>query len=213
MNQWGTLLCVKTRRRSLFQQGMKNWVVIFALIFETALASFICYTPFINTVFETRPPPFYFYFIPLCFTLFMISFDETRKWVMRKNDSRLGQWVEWLSYYWTFNSSSILKRLELNSFGRTYLLPFFSTPLKTIFSLSTFLSFILITSSTLSFFKDCCKLWSQAAGVHQRRWSKQETFFQRSPSHFPQTHLWIEMDLKKVSHSILEICRRVVKSS
>ena len=43
--QWATLIICKTRRLSIFQQGMNNWVLNFGLVFETALAAFLSYCP------------------------------------------------------------------------------------------------------------------------------------------------------------------------
>lgn len=44
--QWADLVICKTRVLSLFQQGMKNWVMNKAMVFETALAAFISYVLF-----------------------------------------------------------------------------------------------------------------------------------------------------------------------
>merc|ERR1711953_1238929 len=41
--QWANLLICKTRKNSVFQQGMKNWVMNFGLVFETVLAAILCY--------------------------------------------------------------------------------------------------------------------------------------------------------------------------
>uniref|UniRef100_A0A0N5D9N6 Sodium/potassium-transporting ATPase subunit alpha n=1 Tax=Thelazia callipaeda TaxID=103827 RepID=A0A0N5D9N6_THECL len=43
--QWADLIISKTRRNSLVQQGMSNWTLNFGLVFETALAAFMCYCP------------------------------------------------------------------------------------------------------------------------------------------------------------------------
>lgn len=43
--QWADLIICKTRRNSLLHQGMRNWALNFGLIFETALAAFLSYTP------------------------------------------------------------------------------------------------------------------------------------------------------------------------
>ncbi|CAP29153.2 Protein CBR-EAT-6 [Caenorhabditis briggsae] len=43
--QWADLIISKTRRNSLVQQGMSNWTLNFGLVFETALAWFMCYCP------------------------------------------------------------------------------------------------------------------------------------------------------------------------
>ena len=43
--QWADLLICKTRRNSIVQQGMRNHILNFGLVFETALACFLSYTP------------------------------------------------------------------------------------------------------------------------------------------------------------------------
>ena len=43
--QWADLLICKTRKNSLFQQGLTNYMLNFGLFFETALAAFLSYTP------------------------------------------------------------------------------------------------------------------------------------------------------------------------
>ena len=43
--QWADLIICKTRRNSLFQQGMRNHALTFGLFFETALAAFLSYCP------------------------------------------------------------------------------------------------------------------------------------------------------------------------
>lgn len=43
--QWADLIICKTRRNSIFQQGMRNWALNFGLVFETILAAFLSYCP------------------------------------------------------------------------------------------------------------------------------------------------------------------------
>lgn len=43
--QWADLIICKTRRKSLYHQGMRNHVLTFGLFFETAVACVLCYTP------------------------------------------------------------------------------------------------------------------------------------------------------------------------
>merc|ERR1712088_569340 len=43
--QWADLIICKTRKLSVFQQGMKNHFMNFGLFFETALAAILSYTP------------------------------------------------------------------------------------------------------------------------------------------------------------------------
>ena len=43
--QWADLIICKTRKNSVFQQGMKNGMLNFGLCFETLLAAFLSYCP------------------------------------------------------------------------------------------------------------------------------------------------------------------------
>jgi len=43
--QWADLIICKTRRNSIVHQGMRNHVLNFGLLFETAMAAFLSYTP------------------------------------------------------------------------------------------------------------------------------------------------------------------------
>ncbi|EDW85969.2 uncharacterized protein Dwil_GK18474, partial [Drosophila willistoni] len=45
VTQWADLIICKTRRNSIIQQGMGNWVLNFALFFETIVALILCYMP------------------------------------------------------------------------------------------------------------------------------------------------------------------------
>merc|ERR1711916_158754 len=53
--QWSDLLICKTRKLSLFQQGMKNLMLNFGLAFETVLALIVIYAPFLDIALGTRP--------------------------------------------------------------------------------------------------------------------------------------------------------------
>merc|ERR1739848_631378 len=56
--QWADLIICKTRKLSVFQQGMKNWIMNFGLIFETLLACFLSYTPGMARVSGCTPSNF-----------------------------------------------------------------------------------------------------------------------------------------------------------
>uniref|UniRef100_A0A665XDB8 Sodium/potassium-transporting ATPase subunit alpha n=1 Tax=Echeneis naucrates TaxID=173247 RepID=A0A665XDB8_ECHNA len=53
--QWADLIICKTRRNSLFQQGMKNRILIFGLFVETALAAFLSYCPGMDIALRMYP--------------------------------------------------------------------------------------------------------------------------------------------------------------
>ncbi|CAF3706388.1 unnamed protein product [Rotaria sp. Silwood1] len=82
--QWTVLLCCKSRRNSLFRQGMSNHVLNMSIIFETLLAILISYTPYINRGLMMYPLKLHWWFLPLPFTLLVFIYDEWRKWMIRK---------------------------------------------------------------------------------------------------------------------------------
>uniref|UniRef100_A0AAY4C588 Sodium/potassium-transporting ATPase subunit alpha n=1 Tax=Denticeps clupeoides TaxID=299321 RepID=A0AAY4C588_9TELE len=53
--QWADLIICKTRRNSVFQQGMKNKILIFGLFEETALAAFLSYCPGMDIALRMYP--------------------------------------------------------------------------------------------------------------------------------------------------------------
>uniref|UniRef100_A0A8C3MQV2 Sodium/potassium-transporting ATPase subunit alpha n=1 Tax=Geospiza parvula TaxID=87175 RepID=A0A8C3MQV2_GEOPR len=53
--QWADLIICKTRRNSVFQQGMKNKILIFGLLEETALAAFLSYCPGMGVALRMYP--------------------------------------------------------------------------------------------------------------------------------------------------------------
>jgi len=83
--QWADLMICKTRIRSLFEQGMTNTFMNYALIFETILGAFLVYVPIANTVAGTAPLRFTWWTaaIPFCFLIYI--YDEVRKGWIRKN--------------------------------------------------------------------------------------------------------------------------------
>lgn len=53
--QWADLIICKTRRNSVFQQGMKNKILIFGILEETLLAAFLSYTPGMDVALRMYP--------------------------------------------------------------------------------------------------------------------------------------------------------------
>jgi len=94
--QWADLIICKTRKLSVFQQGMKNWVMNFGLVFETLLAAFMSYTPGMDKGLKMYPLKFSWWFPAVPFSLLIFVFDEVRKYLLRQNP---GGWVEKETYY------------------------------------------------------------------------------------------------------------------
>lgn len=100
--QMGGLLVCKTRVLSLFQQGMRNWVLNIGLVEEVLLCAALCYIPFIQEAFGTRPLRFVHWLPGLPFTLFIFVYDEIRKFFIRLGDrtgNRLGVWFREFTYW------------------------------------------------------------------------------------------------------------------
>uniref|UniRef100_T1IZN6 Sodium/potassium-transporting ATPase subunit alpha n=1 Tax=Strigamia maritima TaxID=126957 RepID=T1IZN6_STRMM len=94
--QWADLIICKTRRNSIFHQGMKNHILNFGLVFETALAAFLSYTPGMDKGLRMYPLKFYWWLPALPFSLLIWVYDEARRFILRRNP---GGWVEEETYY------------------------------------------------------------------------------------------------------------------
>jgi len=94
--QWADLMICKTRRNSIFQQGMMNHHLTFGLFFETALAAFMAYCPGLDKGLRMYPLRWTWWLAPLPFSLAIFIYDEVRKTILRH---RPGGWVENETYY------------------------------------------------------------------------------------------------------------------
>jgi len=94
--QWADLVICKTRRNSVFQQGMKNRILIFGIFAETALAAFLSYCPGMDVALRMYPLKVKWWLCALPYSLLIFIYDEIRKWILRM---RPGGWVEQETYY------------------------------------------------------------------------------------------------------------------
>merc|ERR1719477_113959 len=94
--QWADLLVCKTRKNSIFQQGMRNHILNFGLVFETLLAAFLSYTPGMGKMLKMYPLKINWWLPAIPFSILIFVFDEVRKLIMRNNP---GGWVERETYY------------------------------------------------------------------------------------------------------------------
>ena len=94
--QWADLIICKTRKNSVFQQGMKNMIMNFGLVFETLLAAFLSYTPGMDKGLKMYPLKLNWWFPAIPFSLLIFVFDEVRKYLLRQHP---GGWVEKETYY------------------------------------------------------------------------------------------------------------------
>lgn len=94
--QWADLIVCKTRLNSVFQQGMKNYYLVFGLIFETCLAVFLAYCPGLNAALKMYGLRGEWWCTAFGFCLIIFIYEELRKLAIRKNP---GGWVERETYY------------------------------------------------------------------------------------------------------------------
>ncbi|XP_044577504.1 sodium/potassium-transporting ATPase subunit alpha isoform X2 [Cotesia glomerata] len=94
--QWADLIVCKTRRNSIVHQGMRNWALNFGIVFETALAAFLSYTPGMDKGLRMYPLKFVWWLPAIPFMLAIFIYDETRRFYLRRNP---GGWLEQETYY------------------------------------------------------------------------------------------------------------------
>lgn len=94
--QWADLIICKTRRNSIVHQGMRNHVLNFGLVFETALAAFLSYCPGMDKGLRMYPLKIDWWFPALPFSILIFVYDEIRRFILRRNP---GGWVEMETYY------------------------------------------------------------------------------------------------------------------
>jgi len=95
--QWADLIICKTRKLSVFHQGMSNWFMNFGLFFETALACFLSYTPGMDKGLRMYPLKWNWWLPAVPFSVLIWCYDETRKHLLRTLPP--GNWVERETYY------------------------------------------------------------------------------------------------------------------
>merc|ERR1719238_26404 len=95
--QWADLLICKTRRLSIFQQGMRNKIMILGLFEETLLAMAMAYMPGTDVALRMYPLEWHWWIVPMPFSLLIFIYDEIRKYLLRTQPA--GSWVEMETYY------------------------------------------------------------------------------------------------------------------
>jgi len=94
--KWANLLISKTRRSSLFRQGMRNMCLNFSLFFMTLLAYLLTVVPGVSLALGMYPLKLSYWLAPIPFAIIIFLYDEIRKWFIRRFP---GGWVERVTYY------------------------------------------------------------------------------------------------------------------
>ncbi|XP_063038198.1 LOW QUALITY PROTEIN: potassium-transporting ATPase alpha chain 1 [Melospiza melodia melodia] len=97
MCQIADVLIRKTRRLSLFQQGLfRNRTLLVAIVFQVCIGCFLCYCPGMPNVFNFMPIRFQWWLVPMPFGLLILVYDEIRKLGVRRHP---GSWWDRELYY------------------------------------------------------------------------------------------------------------------
>jgi len=89
--QWTCALQARSKSKSIFQRPMNNWVLNFALIFETVLALVIIYSPGAPANVQLAPLSPLWWLPGFAFALILVMYEELRKAISRKHP---GAWVD-----------------------------------------------------------------------------------------------------------------------
>ncbi|GAB6030638.1 hypothetical protein CHUAL_007495 [Chamberlinius hualienensis] len=95
VQQWANLLINRFRTSSIFRQGMKNHVLTFSIIFETALACLFSYTPGMSNL-QMEPVKLMWWLPSIPFAIILFVMDEIRRLIIRKFP---GCWLERETYF------------------------------------------------------------------------------------------------------------------
>lgn len=83
LTQVADLIICKTRRLSLFQQGMTNWVLNAGIFAELSLAALAVYCPGLRLLLNFEPITLDLVIPTIPFAIIIFSFDEVRKMLIR----------------------------------------------------------------------------------------------------------------------------------
>ena len=90
------LIMCKTRKNSIFQQGMGNWSLNFSIVFEVILTCILLYVPGMERVTKTVPLDYYWFLPCLPFGILLWVYDELRRWWIRTHP---GGFIDRETYY------------------------------------------------------------------------------------------------------------------
>ncbi|XP_015608026.1 sodium/potassium-transporting ATPase subunit alpha-B [Cephus cinctus] len=96
ITQMVDLIICKTRKNSIFKQGMGNWFLNFSFVFEVVLTGILLYVPGTEKVLKTMPLDALWYCPCLPFGAFLWIYDELRRWFLRKYPGGI---IEQETYY------------------------------------------------------------------------------------------------------------------
>lgn len=83
MTQWVNMICCKTRRNSIVEQGMVNYVLVFGMSLEGAIILALAYLPGLATTLDFSCLHWSWFIAPCPFSVFIFFYAELRKLIAR----------------------------------------------------------------------------------------------------------------------------------
>lgn len=80
-----TVFACRTRILSVFQNGLKNSVLMFSILVELAVSIVLVYLPMLRRGFDVRPLKLVHWLPGIPFGIFILAYDECRKWLIRRH--------------------------------------------------------------------------------------------------------------------------------
>lgn len=74
-----------TRRKSIFHHGVKNYAGMLACVANILIVCFVVFTPGVQSVVGTMPPPFHIWFFSAVVGVLLVAFNEARKFFIRRS--------------------------------------------------------------------------------------------------------------------------------
>jgi sodium/potassium-transporting ATPase subunit alpha len=81
--QWSCAIQARSKRQSILQRPFNNWVLTFALLFETVLALLIIYSPGSSTGLQLAPLSPLWWLPGFAFSFVLMAYEELRKAISR----------------------------------------------------------------------------------------------------------------------------------
>lgn len=89
--QVADVIVCKTRRVSVFTQGMNNWALNLGILFEFVMACIVCYVPYMDVILKTYPLKAGWWLPAIPYACLILIYSELRKWWIRRNP---GGWFD-----------------------------------------------------------------------------------------------------------------------
>ena len=98
---------------------IRNYYLIFGLIFETALAVFLAYCPWLDTALRMHGLRLEWWCTPISFSILIFVYDEIRKLIIRRRPGGMYPVILLFNYYYNISLQvGLRERLTIKNYSR-----------------------------------------------------------------------------------------------